>query len=138
MEEEAVFTVWASDEGPPSHSVPPHLAAKAAAELGKDRFEKLHEGLMRAYFTENRNIADTTVLKALWERLGLPPGVFARCADPDIREAVLAEHQEAMQNGISGVPAVMIAGVPGALVGAQETETYRRLIRRLLDESPSG
>ena len=137
MEKEAEFTAWSSDEGPPSHSVPAHLVAKAAAGLGKDYFEKLHEGLMKAYFTENRNIADIDVLKALWVRFGLPPESFERHADPEILEAVLAEHKEAVQNGVSGVPAVMIEGVPGALVGAQETDVYRRLIRRVLNDPPS-
>ena len=29
------FQVWTGDAGPPSHSVPPHLVAKAAATLGQ-------------------------------------------------------------------------------------------------------
>ena len=29
------FRVWQTDAGPPSHSIPPHLAAKAAAECGR-------------------------------------------------------------------------------------------------------
>ena len=50
------FRVWQSGEGPPSHSVPPHLVAKAAASLGGESFRGIHERLMRAYFGENRDI----------------------------------------------------------------------------------
>ena len=32
-EDSAEFNVWKTDEGPPSHSVPPHRVAKAAAEI---------------------------------------------------------------------------------------------------------
>ena len=37
------FRVWATDEGPPSHSVPAHLIAKAAATIGPQAFRAMHE-----------------------------------------------------------------------------------------------
>ena len=52
------FRVWQSDAGPPSHSIPPHLVAKAAATVGPDAFHRMHDRLMQAYFTENRDITD--------------------------------------------------------------------------------
>ena len=36
------FRVWSTDAGPPSHSVPPHLLAKAAGELGPQAFGDVH------------------------------------------------------------------------------------------------
>src|SRR3970040_1233949 len=50
-----VFRVWQSDEEPPSHSIPAHLLAKAAAALGRDAFERVHRALLRAYFEDNRD-----------------------------------------------------------------------------------
>lgn len=51
------FRVWQGDEGPPSHSIPAHLAAKAAAAVSAEAFEAMHERLLRAYFSENRDIS---------------------------------------------------------------------------------
>lgn len=48
------FQVWPGDAGPPTHSVPPHLVAKAAASLGDDAFHAMHDRLLRAYFAESR------------------------------------------------------------------------------------
>jgi predicted DsbA family dithiol-disulfide isomerase len=132
MEPEAVFRVWATDEGPPSHSIPPHLVAKAAAALDAESFEKIHERLLKAYFTENRDISKNNVLKALWEEVDLPLDAYETRNDPEILEQVVAEHNESLKNGVSGVPAVMVEGVPGVLVGAQEEDVYRRLVRHLL------
>jgi predicted DsbA family dithiol-disulfide isomerase len=132
MEEEAVFRVWSTDEGPPSHSIPPHVAAKAAASLGPEAFEKVHERLMRAYFTENRNITDTKVLHELWENLGLAREVLEKADNPEMLKEIFAEHNEAINHGVNGVPAIRMEGVPGVLTGVQDEEVYRRLIRRAL------
>ena len=133
MEKEAVFQVWSSDEGPPSHSIPPHLAAKAALKVGAEAFEKVHERLLKAYFTENRDITDAGVLGELWEELGLPPEGLDKSNDSEILKEVVTEHNEAIRNSVNGVPAIFMEGVPGPLVGAQEDEIYRRVVQRALD-----
>jgi predicted DsbA family dithiol-disulfide isomerase len=126
------FRVWATDAGPPSHSVPPHLVAKAAATLGDDAFRRIDRALFRAYFAENRDITDQATLLALWREAGLPEDAFARAADPALAERVLAEHEEALAYGVTGVPAVRMEGRPGLVVGAQPYETFRTWIRRAL------
>lgn len=120
------FRVWQGDEGPPSHSVPPHLVARAAAALGRAEFDAVHERLFSAYFAENRDITRHETLHAVWKECGLPDGGFERCDDPAIREAVLADHKEAIELGIHGVPAVRIDPNPIATVGAHPLEAYRR------------
>lgn len=132
MEEEAVFRVWSTDEGPPSHSIPPHIAAKAAARLGAEAFEKVHERLMRAYFTENRNITDTKVLHELWENLALAPEALDKVDHSEILKEIFAEHNDAINNGVNGVPAIRMEGIPGVLIGVQDEDVYRRLVRRAL------
>ena len=133
MEKEAVFRVWSSDEGPPSHSVPPHFAAKTAARLGPEAFEKVHERLLKAYFTENRDITDAGVLQELWEELGLPSESLETSNDTEILNEIMSEHNAAVNQGVSGVPAIIMEGLPGPFVGAQEEETYRRIIRKAID-----
>lgn len=126
------FRPWESDAGPPSHSVPPHLAASAAAALGRAAFDSLHERLFEAYFAENRDITDRATLRALWGEVGLPAGEFERCDDPALREAVLADHREAVDLGVHGVPAVRIEPNLVATVGAHSLEQYRRWFQKQL------
>jgi predicted DsbA family dithiol-disulfide isomerase len=125
------FRVWEGDAGPPSHSIPPHLVAKAAATLGEDAFHRMHDRLMRAYFGENRDITDLDTLRALWGEVNLPDGEFGRAGDPAILRTVADEHNAALDRGISGVPTVSVEGREGFVPGAQPVETYRRWLARL-------
>ncbi len=128
------FRVWATNAGPPSHSIPPHLAAKAAATLGEDAFQRMHERLLHAYFAENRDITDTGTLQALWQEAGLPEEAFVHTSDAALLRATLAEHNEALEHGVSGVPAVRMQGRDGLVIGAQPLDLYRRWIRRSLGD----
>jgi predicted DsbA family dithiol-disulfide isomerase len=125
------YQVWESTEGPPTHSVPPQLVAKAAAEHGPEAFEAIHRGLLRAYFEESRDISRMETLQALWGEAGLPAEGFGRCLAPDLLERTAAEHREATELGVTGVPAVRVADLDAFVLGAQPLETYRRWIERL-------
>ena len=127
------FTVWQSDAGPPSHSIPPHLVAKAAARLGDGAFPRVHDALLRAYFTDNRDITAEATLRAIWSECELPPAAFDVTDDPALLRTVIAEHNEAVELGITGVPAVRVDGTDAYVVGAQPLETYRRWVQRLLE-----
>lgn len=127
------FRVWQGDEGPPSHSVPPHLAAKAAARLGEVAFENLHERLLYAYFAENRDITNSDTLAALWHEAGLPESELARSADPVLLQETIAQHNEAIEVGVTGVPAVRMDGQQAAIIGAQPLDLYRRWVQRNLE-----
>jgi predicted DsbA family dithiol-disulfide isomerase len=124
------FRVWQGDAGPPSHSIPPQLAAKAAARLGEASFRRMHERLLRAYFAESRDITDRETLRSLWAEVGLPEDQFARVDDPALLREVLAQHREALETGVTGVPAVQLAGNDAVIVGAQPLDLYRRWVER--------
>jgi predicted DsbA family dithiol-disulfide isomerase len=126
------FRPWASDEGPPSHSVPAHAAAKAAASLDAEAFRRMHDRLLRAYFTESRDISARATLETLWLECGLPAAAFERAFTPETHEAVLAEHRDALAHGVTGVPAVMMVGNDVPTLGAMPYETYRRWLARTL------
>jgi predicted DsbA family dithiol-disulfide isomerase len=126
------FQVWQSDEGPPSHSVPPHLVSKAAGRIGKDAFERIHERLMRAYFKENRDISNHEVLLELWLDVGLDGADFAATKDPELLQAVIDDHNEALGCGATGVPAVRLADNPAVTVGAHPIDSYRSWIDRAI------
>jgi predicted DsbA family dithiol-disulfide isomerase len=133
------FRPWASDAGPPTHSVPPHLLAHAAATLGPDAFRAVHEGLLHAYFAESRDVTHPDTLAAIWREAGLPAEAIARIAGPELVRATLAEHDDAVRAGITGVPTVAMAGFEDLpIVGAQAEETYRRWVIRALERQPAG
>jgi predicted DsbA family dithiol-disulfide isomerase len=126
------FRVWSTGAGPPSHSIPAHAVAKAAARLGPDAFAAMHERLLRAYFSENRDISERATLRELWRELGLPEPAFEASEDPAILRRVIGEHNEAIEFGASGVPAVRVEGVDAIIVGAHPMEFYRRWLDRVL------
>lgn len=129
------FRVWATEAGPPSHSIPPHLVAKAAALVSPDAFHAIHERLLHAYFAENRDITDVDTLRAIWSEAGLPAPAFDRHTDPTLLQRVLDEHAEAAEYGIDGVPAMRLADREGYVMGAQPVEVYRRWIQRALEDA---
>jgi predicted DsbA family dithiol-disulfide isomerase len=129
----AHFNVWASDEGPPSHSVPAHLVAKAAATFGAEAFERMHQALLRAYFVQSRDISNARTLAALWRQVGLPEAELQRATDPELLRLTSEEHNAAVELGIGGVPAVKLADDDVAISGAQPVEIYRRWITRRLE-----
>lgn len=130
MEPKTAFRVWATEEGPPTHSIPPHIAAKIAEKLGPGPFGKMHERLLKAYFSENRDITDWGVLHELWEKLDLPLDALSGKDDKTLINKIISEHNEALQYGVTGVPAVRLDGESAILVGAQDTDVYRRFIQR--------
>ena len=130
--------LWSSEEGPPSHSVPAHLVAKAAARISRDAFSRMHERLLRAYFVESRDISRESTLRALWNELGLEEEGFSEREDPALFEEVLAEHDEALRLGATGVPAVRLENNEAVIVGAQPAELYRRWVERTLSRLESS
>lgn len=126
------FRIWETTAGPPSHSVPAHLVAKAAAELGPEAFDAIHERLLHGYFAENRDISDPGTLHAIWAEAGLPGSDFARVSERRLLDAVIADHREAVELGLNGVPAARMDGNDAATVGAQPLAVYRRWIEKSL------
>jgi predicted DsbA family dithiol-disulfide isomerase len=132
-EPRAPFRPWAGDAGPPSHSVPAHVVAKAAADLGAG--ERMRERLFRAYFSESRDPSDAAMLRALWSEAGLADAAFPALQDPALVRRVLADHEEAQALGATGVPAVRLADQDFVLVGAQPEAVYLRWLRRVAAQS---
>ena len=134
--ESGSFTVWSTDEPPPSHSVPPAIAAKAAARQGTEAFARYHRALMEGYFRDNRNITEPENLLRIASETGLDVAAFVGATrDPALAREVVEEHNEAIAMGISGVPTVIVDD-RWKLVGAQPREVYRRIVElRLAGES---
>ena len=106
---------------------------KQQRELSFGQFN--NERVLRAYFEENRDISSEAVLRALWAEAGLAPGAFAACADPALLRETIEDHNEAVELGMTGVPAVRIAGSDAFLTGAQPLDVYRRWVAKLLAQA---
>ncbi len=126
------FQTWATNEGPPSHSIPPHVVSKAAAEIDEDAFERIHEALLKAYFTDNRDIADEATLRSIWEDVGLKAEDFELTRDPKFEAAVIADHNEAAGLGALGAPAFRMAHQDVAMVGLHPMPVLTRWIDRVI------
>ncbi len=124
------FRVWSTDEPPPSHSVPPNLAVKAAERQG--RFEEYHLAVMRAYFYENRNVTDPQTLLAVADECGLELDAFLDALkDEELGRQVARDHNEAVSIGVTGVPCVVLDD--GMLLpGAQDLTFYRHVVNKRL------
>ncbi|MDP8957822.1 MAG: DsbA family protein [Actinomycetota bacterium] len=133
MEPAVEFRPWESDSAPPSHSVPSAVAGKVAATFGTDNFRRFDRALFRAYFTENRTISDQEVLLEVARQAGLPGNEFAERLSEhrdELVRQVVAEHNQAIEEGIYGVPAV-VADQRFLISGAVDSDHYRRVIEHL-------
>ena len=138
QEEAGNFTVWSTEEPPPSHSVPPAIAAKAAARQGPDAFARYHRALLENYFHLNHNITEPESLVRIAEETGLDvPAFVAAVQDTSVGREVVDDHNEAVSLGINGVPTVIVDD-RWRISGAQPLEVYRRVVEmRLAGESLS-
>lgn len=130
------FRPWTGIEGPPTHSVPPHFVSKAAALHGRDKFLKIHNLLLDAYFWKSKDITSELVLRSLWLEAGLESDEFPAFESQNIIDEIFSDHREAIEFNVGGVPAVRYINHEVCVVGAQPTEVYRRWFNRLLEQDP--
>lgn len=89
------------------------------------------EALLSAYFSDGRDIGDPEQLAAILAPLGLDPADTLAFLDSDIgRVEVAAEISGAGDLGISAVPTYVIGG-RWSIPGAQDADTFERVLRRL-------
>ncbi len=106
------------------------LAAWALDISGARAQHELHQRLFRAYFTDNRDLADHAVLAELAGETGLDAGRAAEVLATDAyAEAVRADERQAGDMDIHAVPTFVIEG-RWAIPGAQDIDTFVELLER--------
>ncbi len=112
------------------------LLWKTGATFGYHIQSVLKEALMDAYFTRGENIGDPQVLArcatATWPTSPSVEEIVAFLASDEGRAEVNIDLAEAVSHGITGVPTYLIDG-QWAIPGAQDTETFERVLRRVLE-----
>ncbi len=135
MEPRADFRPWASDDEPPSSSLPAQIAHKVVAGNWPEAARPMHDRLMTAYFTENRTISDWQVLADVAAEAGVDRDEFQAMAQeqrPSLAQVVIDEHNSAIEQGITAVPTVLINQVL-PVPGAQDSDSYIAWIERILE-----
>lgn len=127
------FQTWQTGNGPPSHSIPPHLLAKAAARIDAEKGAAVRDRLFAAYFSENLDITDPGTMRAIWRECDLPDASFGDIEDPALLQEVLDQYKEALSLGANGVPAILLVGTDAVITGAHPRALYRRWIDRTLE-----
>ncbi len=104
------------------------------AQHGPERQMALKLALFRAHFQHRRRIGEHDVLLDIAEEQGLDrTAAAAALDDAELAQIVRMEEQAAFDANVTGVPAMIVAGkflVPGA----QDAETYKRLLRKVAEK----
>ncbi len=117
----------------PSSSVPAQVVAAAVQEEHPDRLEAVEDQLFGAMFRDLRDISEPVELRAAARAAGVPETLVDRAlADPRLRERVFAEHQEALDAGVTGIPALVVPGY-APVTGAIPLDMLRRAFAEVVD-----
>lgn len=104
--------------------------------LGASTQMELNEAIMNAYFRDGLNIADVEVLSECAASVGVDRDATRQVLMSD---RYLAEVEEwlatAADNGITAVP-TFIVDDRWSIPGAQDTEMFERVLRRMLTTAP--
>ncbi len=124
------FAPWSRGDLP-GWSLPALEAAKCVAKQGDDLFERVHVSLYRAFFGENRNIADPAeVERIVAEAAPVDLARFAADRDAGIgRHAVANDYEAALtEHGVRSIPTVIVAETGRRVVGLADLSVYRAAV----------
>jgi predicted DsbA family dithiol-disulfide isomerase len=130
------FRFAGEGEGPPTriwNTFAAHRLLKwALIEAGAEAQCRFKQALFDAHFQQRRNVADPEVLLDVAESVGLDRAAAEEAlADSSLSEIVRAEERLAMDQNITGVPAMVVNG-KFMIPGAQEPATYVDVLRRVV------
>jgi predicted DsbA family dithiol-disulfide isomerase len=111
------------------------LLALEAAEFAKEhgRAEIFEERVFRAYFSENLNIGNQTVIAELAGEVGLDPDELNLALESNHYQKRLSDNTlAARERGVDGVPTFFVGDYP--LVGAQSEEVMRQILHRYAEK----
>jgi predicted DsbA family dithiol-disulfide isomerase len=99
---------------------------------------ELKHALLRAYFTDGRNVADHDTLVDIADRVGLPKDRAREILAGDAyAEEVRADEQHFLRAGIQAVPAVILER-KHLISGGQPVEVFEQALRQVAAAKSSG
>ncbi len=115
-----------------ANSFKAHILAHYAKQFGK--MDEVEELLFRNYFTDNKNIDDIEVLKAIAIEAELDVnGFIAKLVSGELDDEVKMDMHEARQIGVKGVPFFVYDRKYG-VSGAQPLELFEQTLTKAFEE----
>ena len=112
-----------------------HRLLHWAGEVGGGVQRTLKLALLKAYFTEGRNVSDATVLLELATAAGLPEAGSRELLDGDRYAAEVRDAERQVQaQGISSVPAIIV-NQRHLIQGGQPVEVFEQALRQIMAEA---
>ncbi|HLR52212.1 MAG TPA: DsbA family oxidoreductase [Candidatus Avamphibacillus sp.] len=109
-----------------------HRVAKVAAKEGKEN--EMVERLLKAYFTEGKQISDHETLIMLAKEVGLDPGIVQSVLESRKYSAYVRDDEEqAAQIGVQGVP-FFVFNEKYAVSGAHPPEVFKEVLEKVWQE----
>lgn len=128
------FQIPAAGDRYPRGSLPALEAATWAREVHPELFPAFDLAIFAAFFGRTEDISDAEILARIGASVGLDPSALgAALRSGQYRPIVLREHTAATDQGIHGIPAILIPG-RAPIVGAVPYAELRRAVERALDE----
>ena len=130
-EEGIVFNPWKS--GPyPTWGMPALKASKAAALQGKEKWRSFHLAVMKAFYTEGRDISKSEVLEEVARETGLLiPAFIEACRNQKWEDLVYEETKRGQEVfGIRSIPAVVVEGTV-LVEGTVSIARYKQVIEEV-------
>jgi predicted DsbA family dithiol-disulfide isomerase len=122
----------------PCSSLPALEAATWARETHPGLFPAFDLALFEAFFGRTEDISDPEVLARLAASVGLDPLPLREALTSGMhRRTVLQEHLEASDQGIHGIPAIVVPGRP-PIVGAVPYADLKRAAETAINSQPSA
>lgn len=94
----------------PQRTIAAQRLCVIAAERELSTQLALATALGRAMWAEDRDLEDEATLRQILDGLGLPIGWLARTQDPSVKQALIANTDEAKARGVFGVPTWIVRG----------------------------
>lgn len=130
-----VFQIPAVGQRSPRSSLPALEAATWAREAHPGLFPAFDLALFEAFFGRTEDISDPEVLARIGESVGLDPSALrVALTAGHSRPIVWREYLEATDQGIHGIPTILIPG-QAPIVGAVPYGELKRAVEGALDES---
>jgi len=133
-----VFQIPAAGDRYPRSSLLALEAATWAREAQPAVFPAFDLALFEAFFVRTEDISDPEVLARLGASMGLDPAALrAALVTGQYRPMVLREYLEATNQGIHGIPTILIPG-QAPIVGAVPYADLKRAVERAFTGAPDG
>lgn len=121
----------------PRSSLPALEAATWVREEHPARFPAFDLALFEAFFGRTEDISDPEVLSGLAASVGLDPSPLRKAlVSGRYRGRVMQEHLEASDQGIHGIPTILVPG-RAPIVGAVPFADLKREVETALNSQPS-